>query len=426
MNKSEKLDTPLIAACGFLYFLAWPSRRILIRPFIFSIILVLACSLSTVRAEPEPQIEFDQVPYAGPGGADKLTVISGRALGAAPGQRIVLFTRSGDRWYVQPFVGSPFTEIGADSSWSNSTHLGVEYAALLVDQSYVPPTKRIDEPPHIGDGVVAIAITEGKPPFWTALWFQGGVAIAAFLMLLGLFRIRLRQLERRANILFNERLAERTRVAREIHDTFLQTVQGSKLVADHALKNGSDHDLMLRAMEQLSSWLAQATEEGRAALNSLRSSTTEMDDLAAAFRLAIDDCRAQTSAEISFSVKGESQDMHPVASDEIYRVGYEAIRNACAHSNGNHVNITLECSRDLSFSVRDDGVGIDPKVAQKGKEGHFGLRGMKERAERLGGKLTVVSSHGSGTIVTLVVPGRIAFSSSPPSLLERVRSGLKI
>jgi|KBSMisStandDraft_5_1062788.scaffolds.fasta_scaffold07973_2 signal transduction histidine kinase len=412
MNRSKKLGTAFIPVLWFLILSIYVFTQNTNQP--------------ANQATSEPRVEFSRIPDAEQGGGGKLAVISGRVYGAAPGQRIVLFARSGDRWYVQPFVGQPFTEIGADSSWSNSTHLGEEYAALLVEPSYVPPTKRTDELPHIGDGVLAIAITKGVPPFWTTVWFQGGVAITGFLVIYWLYRIRVRQLERRANILFDERLAERTRVAREIHDTFLQTVQGSKLVADHALKNRNDHDLMLRAMQQLSNWLGQATEEGRAALNSLRSSSTEINDLAAAFRLAIDDCRMQTSAEVSFSVRGESQKMHSVASDEIYRVGYEAIRNACAHANGDHVDITLDCSRDLTFSVHDDGVGIDPKVAQKGKDGHFGLKGMKERAERLDGKLTVVSSHGSGTIVTLIVPGRIAFNSLPPSLSERIRSAFKI
>ncbi len=101
--------------------------------------------------------------------------------------------------------------------------------------------------------------------------------------------------------------------------------------------------------------------------------------------------------------------MHPVVSDEVYRIGYEAIRNACSHSGGNHLEVTLEYAHDLSLSVSDNGVGIDPDVLERGKESHFGLRGMRERAERIGSKLTLVSSPDSGTAITLVVPGRIAF-----------------
>lgn len=155
---------------------------------------------------------------------------------------------------------------------------------------------------------------------------------------------------------FDERLAERTRVARELHDTFLQTVQGSKMVKDPA-----DQARMMRAMEQLSTWLERATEEGRAALNSLRTSTTERNDLADAFRRAIDECRRESSMEISFSVKGGARQMHPVVRDEIYRIGYEAIRNACAHSGGDRVNVALEYAHDLTLRISDNGTGSNLK-----------------------------------------------------------------
>jgi signal transduction histidine kinase len=226
-----------------------------------------------------------------------------------------------------------------------------------------------------------------------------------------IYRLRVAQISRMLSARFDERLAERTRVAREIHDTFLQTVQGSKMVADHALKNPADHTRMVRAMEQLSTWLAQATEEGRAALISLRGSTTEKNDLAEAFRRAIDECGRGSSVKISFSVNGNFRELHPVVRDEVYRIGYEAIRNSCTHSGGNHLEVTLEYARDLTLRISDNGVGIDSEVVEKGKEGHFGLPGMKERAERIGGKFTLHSSPHSGTTITLVVPGRTAFST---------------
>jgi signal transduction histidine kinase len=181
------------------------------------------------------------------------------------------------------------------------------------------------------------------------------------------------------------------------------------MVADHALKNSADHTRMMRAMEQLSTWLAQATEEGRAALLSLRSSTTEKNDLAEAFRRAIDECIRASGNEISFSVNGDSREMHPVVRDEIYRIGYEAIRNACAHSGAGKLEVTLEYAHDLTLRVSDNGVGIDSTVLEQGKEGHFGLRGMRERAERIGARFTLVSAPDSGTVITLVAPGRIAF-----------------
>jgi signal transduction histidine kinase len=109
---------------------------------------------------------------------------------------------------------------------------------------------------------------------------------------------------------------------------------------------------MRRAMEQLSVWLGRATEEGRAALNSLRTSTTEKNDLAAAFRRAMEECRIHTSMEASLSVVGEAREMHPIVRDEVYRVGYEAIRNACVHSQASQMRVELTYDHDLACGCR--------------------------------------------------------------------------
>jgi ligand-binding sensor domain-containing protein/signal transduction histidine kinase len=260
---------------------------------------------------------------------------------------------------------------------------------------------------------VVFSITQ-QPYFYQTRWFVAAMCALGVLLVGLIYRLRVGQISRRMSARFDERLAERTRVARELHDTFLQTVQGSKMVADHALKNSADHARMVRAMEQLSGWLAQATEEGRAALHSLRASTTEKNDLAEALRRAIDECGRTSSAEISFSVTGDSREMHPVVRDEIYRIGYEAIRNSCAHSGAERLEVTLEYAHDLTLRIGDNGAGIDAEVVEQGKDGHFGLRGMRERAARIGSKFTLVSAPDAGTVITLVVPGRIAFNTAPP------------
>lgn len=252
---------------------------------------------------------------------------------------------------------------------------------------------------------VAFIVTQ-QPYFYQTRWFVAAMVALGIMLVVLIYRLRVAQISRQMSARFDERLAERTRVARELHDTLLQTVQGSKMVADHALKNPADQMRMVRAMEQLATWLAQATEEGRAALQSLRSSTTEKNDLAEAFRRAIDECGGN---EKSFSVYGDSREMHPVVRDEVYRIGYEAIRNSCAHSGADKLEVELTYAHDLTLRVSDDGVGIDSAVIEQGKEGHFGLRGMRERAERIGARFTLDSSPNSGTTITLVVPGRIAF-----------------
>ena len=162
-------------------------------------------------------------------------------------------------------------------------------------------------------------------------------------------------------------------------------------------------------MEQLSNWLAQAVSEGRPALNSLRTSTAERNDLAAAFRRATDACMTRGSMASTLSVVGETREMHPIVRDEVYRIGYEAIRNACSHSGASQLVVELRYEQDLVVRVKDNGRGIDQAVAENGKPGHFGLQGMRERAARIGGRLSLVSSANSGTEVALVVPGSVVY-----------------
>lgn len=259
------------------------------------------------------------------------------------------------------------------------------------------------------------------PAFYQKLWVRV-VFVAFCIAALGiLYRIRVRQIAAAMNARFNERLAERTRLARDFHDTLLQTIQGSKLVADDALEQQADPIRMRDALERLSGWLEQAMDEGRSALNSLRSSTTQGNDLAEAFQRAGEECRLQRPIEFSLAVEGSGREMHPIVRDEVYRIGYEAIRNASAHSQASRLNVDLSYVENLTVRVRDNGTGIDPVVAKKGKSGHFGLIGMYERAARIGGKLTVTSSPAGGTEVELIVPRQIVFQESNPIRRSRFK-----
>jgi signal transduction histidine kinase/ligand-binding sensor domain-containing protein len=247
------------------------------------------------------------------------------------------------------------------------------------------------------------------PAWFQTIWFRLLCAVIVILVVWAVYRFRVRQIARAISTRFDERLAERTRIARDLHDTFLQTIQGSKLVADDALEGSTDPARMRRAMEQLSIWLDRAMQEGRAALNSLRTSTTQTNDLAEAFRRATENGQVPDSMEAALSVVGDAREMHPIVRDEIYRIGYEAIRNAYLHSQATRLEVELRYEQDLTVRVRDNGVGVEPAIASQGKEGHFGLRGMRERAARIGAHLTIATSPASGTDVTLVVPGRIVF-----------------
>ena len=125
--------------------------------------------------------------------------------------------------------------------------------------------------------------------------------------------------------------------------------------------------------------------------------------------------------EVKVSVVGDSRELHPIVRDEVFRIGYEAIRNACAHSAGTRLEVELKYEQNLSLRVRDNGIGIDPSVTNQGKDGHFGLPGMRERAARIRGKLTIVSSADFGTEISLVVPGAITYTDGIASPFSRIR-----
>jgi signal transduction histidine kinase/ligand-binding sensor domain-containing protein len=266
------------------------------------------------------------------------------------------------------------------------------------------------------------------PAWYQTNWFQILCVVSGVFIVWIVYRLRVLQISRAIGARFDERLAERTRMARDLHDTFLQTIQGSKLVADHALKPSTDAAQMRGALEQLSVWLGRATQEGRAALNSLRTATAQTNDLTEALRRVTKDDLIPSSMAVTFSVVGDAREMHPIVRDEIYRIGYEAIRNACMHSGASQLDVELRYPHDLVLRVSDNGIGIDPIIADRGKDGHFGLQGMRERAARIGGNLTLGSSSNSGTEIKLVVPGDIVFRKATAihgTLFTRIKVLLK-
>lgn len=246
------------------------------------------------------------------------------------------------------------------------------------------------------------------PTWYQTRLFQAACIVLALLVVWTIYRVRMRQVAQTIGARFDERLAERTRIARDLHDTLLQTIQGSKLVADDALEQPLEPARMRKALEQLSEWLQQAGQEGRAALNSLRLSASSTNDLAEAFKRAIETTHLHSMAA-AISVSGDVREIHPIVRDEVYRIGYEAIRNAHTHSSGTHLDVQLRYTDDLTLRITDNGFGATASTFSDHKEGHFGLKGMRERATRIGGRLTIMGSKGCGTEVCLVVPGNIAF-----------------
>ncbi len=380
--------------------------------------LALLCCLllSSCRERQEaagPIIDFTAIPRAGQGGPRDVGAVGGRVMGAAPGQRIILYARSG-AWYVQPFADQPFTAVQADSTWGNSTHLGTEYAALLVEPGYVPPALT-DVLPERGGGVVAVAVTKGAPAFWQTWWFRLAAGLVLVLVLLALYHLRLRQLTRRMNARFGERLAERVRIAQELHDTLLQGFISASMQLHVAVDNLPGDSPAREPLSHIQRLMGQVIEEGRDAVRGLRSDSGLSLDLEQAFSRIRQGLSEEETGRFRVVVEGRPRPLHPLIRDEVYRIGHEALVNAFRHSHADSIEVEVEyLDKRLRLLVSDDGDGIDPETLRSGREGHWGLSGMRERAEKISAELKVRSRKAAGTEVELSVPAHVAFITEFP------------
>ena len=255
-----------------------------------------------------------------------------------------------------------------------------------------------------------------EPAYWQTNWFRA-LCVLAFLGLLWLlYQLRLRQLTHAFNMTLNARVSERTRVARELHDTLLQSFQGLLLQFRTAQalipKRPAD------AQQTLESAIDQAREainEGRSAVQGLRPTPLDANDLTEAIRalgeeLARDPAYSGSVA-LTLNIEGRPRALEPLVRDEIYRIAGEAIRNAYRHADANHIEVLLGYGEQrFDLRVRDDGKGIGPGfLTDDGVQGHYGLRGIRERAQEIGGRLTLWSAPGAGTAIELAVPGAAAY-----------------
>jgi len=255
---------------------------------------------------------------------------------------------------------------------------------------------------------------EIEPAFWQTPWFRACIVVAFGLAIVALYRLRLLDLTRQLNVRFEERLAERTRIAQELHDTLLQGFLSASMQLHVAVDRLPPDSPAKTSLNRILSLMSQVIEEGRNAVRGLRSSPNSSLDLGQAFSRIQQELAIEEDVGFRVIVDGQPRSLHPVLRDEVYRIGREALVNAFQHSRAKSIEIELEyASRQLRVLVRDNGCGIDPDMLLSGREGHWGLPGMRERAERIGGKLHVWSRPTAGTEVELSVPGHVAFQSRP-------------
>ena len=249
------------------------------------------------------------------------------------------------------------------------------------------------------------------PTFLQSQLFWALCATVAALLLWVAYRIRLAQVSGRLRSQLEARLSERERIARELHDTLLQGFQGLMLRFQSVADTIPPDEPARNLIEETMTLADEVLSEGRGRVSDLRGVQTG-DDLPQALRDAAKYRAFNSSADFSVVIEGTPCTLHPVVCDELIRISNEAISNAFNHARARHIEACLTYHRSyLHMTIRDDGIGIDPKVIEiGGRHGHFGLAGMRERAERIRAHFAVSSRVRSGTEIEITVPASVAYA----------------
>ncbi|MFL6627117.1 MAG: triple tyrosine motif-containing protein, partial [Vitreoscilla sp.] len=260
-----------------------------------------------------------------------------------------------------------------------------------------------------------------QPAFYQTPWFAALCVMGALVLLWGLHRLRLLQASAQMQTRLDARLAERERIARELHDTLIQGFHGLMLRFQTATER-IPKDLAARAMMDAAMDRADAVLiEGRHRLLDLR--REEPPALGPALAEAGEALALHRSARFGLAETGTARPLRPEIGDAFLRIGTEALANAFRHAQASRIDVELSHGDgELRLLVRDDGGGMDAEVLAAGrKPGHWGLTGMRERAEQIGAVLAMRSHPGAGTELELRLPAARAYRSRP----EQGRRGLR-
>jgi len=251
---------------------------------------------------------------------------------------------------------------------------------------------------------------EVPPAFNQTIWFRSLCVLAAMLCFWGILRLRIRQTVAKVQAQFRERMLERERIAGDLHDTLLQGYLSASLQVHAAFGRLAEDSPAKQPLRRALELIGKASEESRIALRGIRTSQLGDLDLGQALSRVPQELTASSDVEFRVRVEGRPRSLRPVLLDDVYRIGREAIVNAFQHAGATNIEVEVEYGANrLRMLVQDNGCGIDPQMLQSGKAGHWGLRGIRERAERIGAKLNLFSNPGAGTQVVLTVAAELAF-----------------
>ena len=261
------------------------------------------------------------------------------------------------------------------------------------------------------------------PRYYQTAWFQILCSLIAILLAWSLYLLRLRQATARIQERLSARLEERERIARELHDTLLQGVQGLMLRFHSIMKilpaDQPTRKMMNDALDRADELMQQA----RQGVKDIRAAGMTESDLPNMIKACAEELQQDHSAAVKLTFAGTQRPIDVTVCTETYRIAREAMTNAFQHSGAPNIEVEVTYQPDhLRVSVRDDGKGIEPQLLSRGKAGHWGLSGVRERAEKIGGRLRILSQRAAGTEVELTVPGRLAYArADSPTFWDRIK-----
>lgn len=264
---------------------------------------------------------------------------------------------------------------------------------------------------------------EVVPGFVDTGVFRVAVAIGLVALVLTAYLVRMRLLASAFRTRLRERLEERERIARELHDTLLQSIQGLILRFQAIANRIPVSDPNRAGIESALDRADQVMAAGRERVRDLRTSEAALGGLDDAFARIAHDLSFDHAARFEIRVRSAQRELACEAREEIYGIGREALLNAFRHADASRIDVTLEYdAEEFRLSVRDDGKGFDPSMTTTfERSAHFGLRGMRERARRLDGQLVIETEDGRGATIELIVPARFAYVSAGGRWLRRMR-----
>lgn len=266
------------------------------------------------------------------------------------------------------------------------------------------------------------------PAFYQTKWFYALCALAVLAALALLVQLRIRQVTASVRERLEARLAERERIARDLHDTLLQGLQGLIWRFQSATNRIPPGEPARQLMEQSLDRADKLLEESRDKVKDLRPAASETAEFAQALASECEQLAQLYAVKCQVSIQGTRRDLHPIVREEGLMIVREALSNAFRHSSANNIEVEVTYDKAaFQLRIRDDGRGISAPVLEAGgTPGHFGLMGLRERAKKLGGHLEIWSKPDAGTEIHLRVPAELAYTRSQPgrdrSLFERFRS----